>query len=68
MLLVPGRRTPGTVRIARTAPRVDGPDVSAGVGSTIAPSGGDLFLGTLPFQNSAQRNLWQVPLAGHRRR
>lgn len=60
--LVPGRRTPGTVRIGRTTPRVDGPYVGAGVGERLAAGPGELLLGTLPFENSARLDLWRVGL------
>ena len=44
--LVPGRRTPGTVRIRRTAPRIDGPYPGAEVGDNVAFGGGQLLMGT----------------------
>jgi hypothetical protein len=60
--LVPGRRTPGTVRVGRTTPRIDGPSVGAAVGSAFAFAPGELFLGTVPFERSARLDLWRVGL------
>jgi len=60
--LVPGRRTPGTVRVTRTAPRVDGPDVGAELGAALAVTPYELLAGTSPFDNFARLDLWRVGL------
>ncbi|MDA0170898.1 VCBS repeat-containing protein [Solirubrobacter taibaiensis] len=60
--LVPGRATPGTARVGRTSPRVDGPYVGAELGAAIAASPNELFLGTVPFDNSARLDLWRTGL------
>jgi hypothetical protein len=60
--LVPGRRTPGRLRVGTRAVRVDGPHAGAAIGSSIALAGGELFLGARPFENAASLELWRVPL------
>ncbi len=64
--LVGGRRTPGTIRVGRATPRVDGPYVGAYVGETLAVGPSELLLGTLPFENSARLDLWRVGLDAFR--
>ena len=59
--LVPGRRTPGTVRVTRTTPRVDGPDVGADLGIALAVTPSELLAGTIPFDYS-RFDLWRVGL------
>jgi hypothetical protein len=60
--LVPGARVPGTVKVTRTSPRVDGPYVGAKLGAAIAGGAGELFLGTVSFERSARLDLWRVGL------
>lgn len=62
LALVPGRRTPGTVRVDPRAPRIDGPNPGAKLGENIAFGGGEIFAGTLPFQNAASLELWRLPM------
>jgi FG-GAP-like repeat len=61
--LVPGRRTPGTVRVGARVARLDGPHPGARIGSSIALAGGDLLEGAPPFDNAASLELWRVPLS-----
>jgi hypothetical protein len=62
IVLVPGRRTPGRVRVGTRGVRVDGPYAGAAIGSSLAVAGGDLFVGARPFENAASLQLWRVPL------
>jgi hypothetical protein len=62
LALVPGRATPGAVRIAARTPRVDGASVGGAIGSSIALAGGELLLGARPFENAAELTLWQLPV------
>jgi hypothetical protein len=60
--LVPGRRTPGRVAVGARTPRIDGARAGGELGERLAPAGGDLFFGVRPFENSAQLDLWRLPM------
>jgi hypothetical protein len=59
--LVPGRRTPGTVRVGARTPRIDGPGPGAEIGKNAAFAGGEVFAAARPFANAASLGLWRLP-------
>lgn len=58
--LVPGRRTPGTVRLTRTTPRIDGAVAGGRLGRTLALAPSELLVATVPFERSARLRLWRL--------